>query len=576
MLEIRQKWLIRNSITAAVLALLWNTILLRPMRVLIVFLHEAFHAAAALVTGGGVRMIEILSHESGVARLYGGWPVLVYSAGYLGTALTGSLLLGAYPWFPLKRFIYLGLGVFLLSNTLIFVRNPFGWAYGLVSGLFFAVMFFREFSFSPYLADLVGLLCIMDVIYSMIGFILFPGKNDAGILHEASGISYGAVLAVWIAMSFAVIVGAFFFAWLAMEPGRLKEKLEWRDFRIMTKKRIASVTAAEKRQADEDRRRSRRTLLSYLTVFGSIIILILWASRFVLFQPWTAREWTSAAAVGDRIYIIGGRDREGQVFGEIYRADPGKRRLKKTARLPSPRFGAGVAALGNKIFIVGGFDGRTYFDDILVFDTGTGKVERLGSLPTVRCFGSLAASDSMLYYAGGWDGEKQTAEILALNPADGESSILARLPTAREHLSSVYFRDKLYFFGGIDAEGRYLSEILSFDPSGREVMYEGELPYPLARSMAAVLDGSIILAGGWEGRKLPEVLTLELSDPAFSVDELMQLPQGVSDSPVVPLMGRLYIIGGSHERFNRQIRMWEIDPQTKTLSSIKFRNFLFW
>ena len=94
----REAWLLRNGLAAALLALAWNTIPLRPLRVLVVLIHDRFHALASLLSGGGVLSIEVLSYSGGVTTLAGGSPLLVYSAGYLGTALLGSVLLAAAPW----------------------------------------------------------------------------------------------------------------------------------------------------------------------------------------------------------------------------------------------------------------------------------------------------------------------------------------------------------------------------------------------------------------------------------------------------------------------------------------------
>jgi len=104
----RGAWLLRNGLTAALLAAAWNSVPVRPLRVLVVLLHEIFHALASLATGGGLPRIEVLSHSSGVTTLSGGFPPLVFSAGYLGTALLGGLLLAAgprvwprrRPWWP--------------------------------------------------------------------------------------------------------------------------------------------------------------------------------------------------------------------------------------------------------------------------------------------------------------------------------------------------------------------------------------------------------------------------------------------------------------------------------------------
>ena len=185
-MKAREAWLLRNGLAAALLALAWNTVPIRPLRVLVVLIHEIFHALASLVSGGGVLSIEVLSYSSGVTTLAGGSPLLVYSAGYLGTALLGSVLLAAGPLARLKRFLYLGVGVLVLAGTLLAVRNPFGWAYGLAVGVLLAVLFFREYRFSGWLADFLGVLCLVDVLHDLAVFSLFPSKNDASILSQSS------------------------------------------------------------------------------------------------------------------------------------------------------------------------------------------------------------------------------------------------------------------------------------------------------------------------------------------------------------------------------------------------------
>jgi hypothetical protein len=48
-----------------VIFMLWNTGLVYPLRLLIVFLHELSHAAATILTGGSVLEFNIATDESG-------------------------------------------------------------------------------------------------------------------------------------------------------------------------------------------------------------------------------------------------------------------------------------------------------------------------------------------------------------------------------------------------------------------------------------------------------------------------------------------------------------------------------
>ncbi len=576
-MKAREAWLLRNGLAAALLALAWNTIPLRPLRVLVVLIHEIFHALASLLSGGGVLSIEVLSYSSGVTTLAGGSPLLVYSAGYLGTALLGSVLLAAGPLARLKRFLYLGVGVLVLAGTLLAVRNPFGQAYGLAVGVLLAALFFREYRFSGWLADFLGVLCLVDVLHDLAVFSLFPSKNDASILSQSSGLPYGAVLAAWAALVLSMAAAALYVAWRNLHPRFQERKPQWGDFSF---RRSAQMSF----QDEGAGARGRITLIVYLSLLAAAVLLAAWSARFVLFQPWTAREWAGAAAAGDAIYLFGGRDRAGENYAEVYRLQPANLRIRRVALLPSPRFGMGVAAHGRRIYVLGGFDGRTVYDDILVLDTRTNGLTRAGRLPGPRAFGAAVTAGGELYYAGGWDGERQLDEVLRIRlPGDDgpsgplEPSLAGRLPSPREFAAAAFHQGRLYVLGGSDDRGGYLDEIVELDPAAASLsaLRIGRLPSSRIRCAVLSTPQAIYLLGGWEGRKVDQVLAIQTGAEGFQARELAPLPRPLSDIAAVGLEDEVYLVGGTHERFQRQIGLLRWDP-IGGAESLKLRNFLFW
>jgi len=522
-----------------------------------------------------VHQIEVLSYSSGFTAVSGGAPPAVYSAGYLGTALIGSLLLGAGPLYRVKRFLYLGVGVLVLGGTLLAVRNPFGWAYGLTVGLLLLLLFFREFRFSAYLTDLLGVLCLVDVFHDLAAFSLWPSRNDASILSELAGLPYGAVLGAWAAASAGMAAAAVAVAWRNLREAGLQRRPEWGEFRFVTRRlveRSSHVTSYD----DGSRRRGRVTLAVYLSILGAALLLVVWSARFVLFQPWTAREWASAAAAGGRIYLFGGRDRAGQNFAEVYRIDPSRLRIRQITALPSPRFGMAAVGVGDKVYVLGGFDGRRVFDDILELDTRTMAVRLAGRLPGPRTFGAAAAADGALYYAGGWDGQRQLDEVLRIQLPSGQASVAGKLPSPREFAAAAFFRGRLYVIGGSDDRGGYLDEIVEMDPSGKAATRIGHVPSSRIRSAAIAGPEAVYLIGGWEGRKVDEVLAIRPGPGGIETARAANLPVGMSDLAAVGLEGEIYLLGGAHERFQRQIGFLRWDPKSGRAESLKFRSFLFW
>jgi hypothetical protein len=575
----RGSWLLRNVITAGLLVLAWNTVPARPLRVLVVLIHEIFHALASLASGGGVLRIEVLSFSSGVTTLAGGSPLAVYSAGYLGTALLGSLLLAAGPQARVKRFLYLGVGLLVLAGTLLAVRNPFGWAYGLAVGLFLVAMFFRQFPFSSWLTDLLGVLCLVDVLRDLASFSLYPSRNDASILSQSSGLPIGAVLGAWAALVLAMAAAALFVAWRNLDPRRQERRPEWGEFRFRRSLQEDSMNG-------EPESRGRVILIVYFSLLGAIVLLAAWSARFVLFQPWTAREWVGASVARGGIYLFGGRDRAGENYDEIYRLEPRRLRIRKVGELPTPRFGMGVAAHGERIYVLGGFDGRTVYDEILSLDTRTGRLSPAGRLPGPRAFGAAVAAGEALYYMGGWDGERQLDEVLRLRLPEGagsaggelEARLAGRLPSPREFAAAAFHRGRLYVLGGSDDRGGYLDEIVELDPRQPSLTSRraGRLPSSRIRSAVYATEEAMYLIGGWEGRKVDQVLAIRAGPDGLQARPLPPLPRPLSDIAAVGLDGAVYLVGGTHERFQRQVGLLRWDPAGRTTESLKLRSFLFW
>lgn len=71
---------------------LWNSLLLKPMRLIATFVHEFSHAIACWLTGGKVSSIDVYNAEGGVTKYQGGKRCLIIPAGYLGCAFVGMVL----------------------------------------------------------------------------------------------------------------------------------------------------------------------------------------------------------------------------------------------------------------------------------------------------------------------------------------------------------------------------------------------------------------------------------------------------------------------------------------------------
>jgi hypothetical protein len=63
------------------ICILWNTFIMKPLKLIAVFVHEFGHATACWMTGGKVTGIEVQSNEGGVTKYVGGWRWFIIPAG---------------------------------------------------------------------------------------------------------------------------------------------------------------------------------------------------------------------------------------------------------------------------------------------------------------------------------------------------------------------------------------------------------------------------------------------------------------------------------------------------------------
>lgn len=184
-----------------------------PFRLFNTFVHELSHGLAAIATGGVFQRFAVSPDLSGVAWSGGGIRWIVTSAGYVGSATFGGVLALLSAWGVPARSVLFWLGVVLGGLCLMFVRNLFGIATGM---LFAAGLILAGQRLSALWADgvllfvavqmmLNSLDSLFDLITLSTSFRSVP--TDAQIMASTTGIPAIFWALVWMVISLGILIG---------------------------------------------------------------------------------------------------------------------------------------------------------------------------------------------------------------------------------------------------------------------------------------------------------------------------------------------------------------------------------
>lgn len=186
---------------------LWDTFFVFPIKLFVVFMHEASHALAILISGGSISEISIGFDLGGKVTANGGNDFLIASSGYLGSLFFGLLLYYGSELKNIRKYIYFSVAALLLlilvisSPTLEFiVIGLITIAILIVSGLFSKILLVKI---------IVKSLALVSAIYVLIDLkedmLSNEFASDASILAGALGVDQIVVSLIWLVISILLI-----------------------------------------------------------------------------------------------------------------------------------------------------------------------------------------------------------------------------------------------------------------------------------------------------------------------------------------------------------------------------------
>lgn len=269
------------------------------------------------------------------------------------------------------------------------------------------------------------------------------------------------------------------------------------------------------------------------------------------------RTEVAVAALGGRLYAVGGFEQPGlgnvlnlAISPALESYDPSTDRWTAKAPLPAGLHHVGIGVAGGRLYVIGGYkqSGLTVWSPVATvyaYDPATDAWTERAAMPTARGALSVTEYDGKLYAIGGYDRTANSAAVEVYDPVRNRWASLAPLPTPRDHLAAATVSGKVYAIGG-RVNGDYhhnLAVTERYDPTTDRWTRVANLPTARSGITAAAVDGRIYVFGGEGGDGT--FAQNEAYDPVHDTWHAMApMPTARHGLGSAVVQGRIHVIGG--------------------------------
>ena len=237
-----------------------------------------------------------------------------------------------------------------------------------------------------------------------------------------------------------------------------------------------------------------------------------WETEFAPGEPFApapmAVEGFASAVVGDEILVIGGQSESG-ISSEVYAYDTSNNTWRMADNLPEAVCDAKASVIGKDIYVFGGVSGEgpvfEYNDRVFAYDPEQDLWRNLLDMPETRHSYGLATIEDTVYIAGGVSGADSAHPeyagdlLIADDPENGSYGRGSSMPEQRSDISCEPVSDFVYCTGGSTPEGSVGDETFVYSPEFDQWAGGPLLNYPRTRMASAQIDNTIYVFGGQDG-----------------------------------------------------------------------------
>ncbi|MDO9470805.1 MAG: kelch repeat-containing protein [Nitrosomonas sp.] len=227
----------------------------------------------------------------------------------------------------------------------------------------------------------------------------------------------------------------------------------------------------------------------------------------------TQRTEVAATAIEGRIYVVGGFNKPNlrnalkfAISNDVEVYDTASDSWSTTTPLPEGRHHAGIASLNGLLYVVGGFT-QSFMSiwhaipTVYQYNPATKEWRELAPMPTARGALGVAVYQNRLYAIGGYDGKYNSGAVEIFDPQTNTWSSGASMPTPRDHLAVATAGSRIYAIGGRpDLDYHHnMGTVEEYDPLTNQWRPRTNLPTPRSGITAGVINDWIYVIGGESG-----------------------------------------------------------------------------
>lgn len=217
-----------------------------------------------------------------------------------------------------------------------------------------------------------------------------------------------------------------------------------------------------------------------------------WATKASL--P-AGRRYHTAAAVGGKIYVFGGQNSSFGTVSTTYEYDPIGDVWTTKASMPTGRKYAGAAVVDGKIYVIGGQDSSgTAVAANEMYDPATNNWSVKSDMPTSRQQLGVSSLGGKIYAIGGYNDRVENEEY---DPVSDSWTSKSAMSIGRECLSVVSVINRIYAIGGMSTAGLNTNE--KYNPETDTWSFSSDMGTSRSSSVSAVVDGRVYVIGGDTG-----------------------------------------------------------------------------